>query len=1253
MIIFLLCSTIVDLVRCRTLWLAAPSSSLTSLFTASTAFKALLLVSESWEKSRYLPASLREGRPEEISSVLNRGVFYWLNRLMLRGSRQMLCMDDLYQLSSEMTAEELGSSFLSNWTLIDRNSNNPALLTLQKTLTWPLLAPVFPRAALLALTICQPLLLQQLLAYLSASAETTSGSTGYGIIAAYALVYTGSAIATGFYWHKQYQFITMARGCLVSAISWKTAGLDILEAGDPKAAVSIMSTDVERITDGLRNLHEFWASLIQIAVALYLLERQMGVACIVPIILAVMCGAGSAWTSRLANQRQARWMAAIQERIGMTTAMLSSMKIARMRGLVNTITSTIQESRSREMSYANRWRWSILATSGIAFVPEYLSPMLTFIVYIVQANASGGHFDVTRAFTTISLLTIMTQPLNNLIQSTPGLVGACGCLNRVGRFLSSKDQQDFRDMKLDASLPKALTLPSQISVRDTETMELQPLSKNLATGFLSVGQPMIRITDGSFGWGKDKNVLTDINITIPRGRLTCIVGPVASGKTTLCHAMLGETHASKGQVQVFLSSKAVAFCHQTAYLTNGTIRDNISGFSHADEEWYETVIQACALKEDINAMPKQHDTVVGSGGMNLSGGQRHKVALARAMYARRPLVILDDIFSGLDALSEQHISNEVIGPNGLAHKHNMTVIFATHSLKLLSLADHIVVLSAKGTVEQEGSYNLLRNQAGYVRTLTIKTQNHQQVLPPGSTSAKEVGAEPSEQVAQQDMSRQLGDFAIYRYYLRMAGSISTAKMFCYAITCSASLSLSTYWLKLWTNASSQPGKIDHYKYVGIYALLQCFSLFFIVMLIYQVLIAFATTTGLRLHSILLRAVARATLLFFSTTDNGLITNHFSQDMQLIDMQLNLGLLNLTFCVFIALGQAILIVVSSPWIGLTLPVILAVFYTVQNFYLRTSRQMRFLDLEAKSPLYTNFVETLSGLATLRAFGWTELNLERVRKLLDNSQKPVYLLYMIQRWLTFVVDMIVAIVAVLIAAIAIIRRSDSGSAGIALTQVLSLNITMRGIILMWTEVETCIGSVVRIKKFDETTVSEHLPQEKNEPPADWPYNGKIEFSDMTAIYESAPTQPALRSINLLIRPGEKIGVCGRSGSGKSSLVLSLLRMVEIRSGSLKIDDLDLQHVSRHTIRERINVIPQDTLFLPTTVRANLDPFNETETSAMIEALKMVGLWTYFESNGGLDAKMEGDLLSHGQRQLFSLASAVLKKSQIVILDEATSK
>lgn len=1251
---YLLFSTIFDIVRCRTLWLVAPASPLTRLFTTSTALKAVTLVLEAVEKARYLPRGIWEGRPEETSSILNRSIFYWLNRFMIRGSRHLILPEDLYELDYKLTTNRLAHSYITNWQRLAGTSRHAALYTTFKTLKSSLVITVFPRIILLALTMCQPLLIHKLLHFLTEPIETRPKNVGYGLIVAYALVYIGTAIANGFYWQLHYRLLVMVRGCLVYAVSWQTAKLNIQATQDPKAAVTLMSADVQRIMDGLRQFHDFWASTLQICIAVYLLQKQMGVACVVPIVMSLLCTAIAACMSAESNKRQVAWMEAVQARIGVTSAMLSSIEGVKMRGLIKVFADTIRNYRAGEIKRGNAWRRILLWTIGISYVPEWMSPVATFTVYIIQARSSGQTFDAARGFTTLSLLIIMTQPMNGLVQSIPDLVSTVGCFRRIGEYLSSEEQLDFRTI---AGVEEVGESPRIVSNSDgkgfSESIEMTTKVIRPLTNKLAKGQHFIEITEGSFGWTKDNAVLKSLNICFPKGCLTMIIGPVASGKSTLCKTILGETYASKGQLKIFATSNEVAFCDQTCQLFYGTVRDNIVGFGDFDEAWYEVVLQACALKADVVAMPNQNDTPVGSGGVTLSGGQRQKVALARALYARRSIIVLDDISSGLDPGSEQHVFHNVIGPNGLAQQQGITVIFASNALRFLSFAEHIICLGSDGRVVQQGSYEFIRSQLNHVHIPLSEGDSHDQIATTAEVVAEVANVETAAQLAKDDINRQLGDFAIYRYYFGAAGLTSTILMLTFGLGCSAFFNLSTLWLQIWINAGSKSGRRNDSRYLGVYGVFQSLSVVFLVLTAYAVLILIIRKTGTNLHENLLRTVTSASLAFFSATDKGSIMNRFSQDIQLIDMQLPQALVALVTCALTGTGQIILVVAASPWTGVTLPMVLIIFYFLQKFYLRTSRQLRLLDLEAKSPLYTNFFETLSGLVTIRAFGWTKENLALSQRLLDQSQRPIYLLYMIQRWLTLVIDMVIGCLAIIIVGLAVSQPSNGAFTGVALTQVMLVNLTLRGLVLSWTEVETSIGAVHRVKDFSENTPLEEKPPRTNQPTTEWPQAGKIEFKGVTAAYETALDRPALNNLNLDIWPGEKLGVCGRSGSGKSSLVLTLLRMLDLRSGAIRIDDVDIQDVSGDTIRERLNIIPQHPLIIPGTVRSNLDPSNEHSDTTMIDALKRTQMWPIFAAEGGLDSVVRSEVLSHGQRQLFCLTAAILRNPRVVILDEFTSK
>jgi ABC-type multidrug transport system fused ATPase/permease subunit len=351
---------------------------------------------------------------------------------------------------------------------------------------------------------------------------------------------------------------------------------------------------------------------------------------------------------------------------------------------------------------------------------------------------------------------------------------------------------------------------------------------------------------------------------------------------------------------------------------------------------------------------------------------------------------------------------------------------------------------------------------------------------------------------------------------------------------------------------------------------------------------------------------------------------------------------------------ILMCLSAGYFLITMPAVVLSLWLLQKFYLRTSRQIRLLDLEAKSPLYAHFLESLSGLVTIRAFGWSDHFERKNLELLDTSQKPYYLLYCIQRWLALVLDLIVTGMAIILMVLVVQLRDkiSPGHVGLALLNVMSFSETLANIIKNWTQLETSLGAIARIRSFAESTADENRPEEHHIVPEKWPMHGAIEFKNIIASY-SADSDPVIRNINVSVKAGEKIGICGRSGSGKSSLITTLFRMLEISDkSSITIDGIDISTLPRQEVRARLNAIPQEPFFLKGTVRWNADPYGLHNDAEIIAAISRVRLWPLVQTKGGLDAELDMEFFSHGQRQLFCLARAILRKSSIVVMDEATS-
>ncbi|KAJ3568453.1 hypothetical protein NPX13_g6414 [Xylaria arbuscula] len=1200
---YLSLTILLDIAQARTFWLASstqPEKASTVIFTTALAVKVVIEILEAQKKTRWLEWDKNGHSPEETCGVYSLGLYSWLNKLALEGYQKILRVQDLYPLDTTMASAHLQSRFKEHFKSSSFvGSKYRLLLILSRTLQRQLVLPVIPRLALLGFTLSQPFFIESLIGYLARPAASVSANTGYGLIGASSLIYGGIALSTALYWYFQYH--------------------------------------IERIDQGFRSLHEIWANTAQVAISAFLLYKQLGSAFAVPIVIVIICALGILAPIKYTARGQRLWMDEIQRRVGLTSNVIASMKNLKISGLTTPVTSFVQKLRVSELATSKEYRRLVLISATLAYIPLLTSPFLTFAI-------AQQTLDVTKIYTSLSYLLLMTHPLSQLFQSFPLVVGGIECLHRIQSFLESEDRHDYR------------TISSPGGAEEKTAISQPGLEVNSA-----LDGPVISIEAGKFGWLPDQAVLNDINIFVGKGSLTMVVGPIGSGKSSLCKALLGEIPYCHGKVTINMRSSQVGYCEQAPFLSNGSIRDNIVGFSPFDEARYAEVIDATLLHEDCRTLLQGHDTIIGSNGITLSGGQKQRVALTRALYLQTDLLVLDDVFSGLDADTGDQVFGRIFGRTGLLKNRGTSVVLCTHSPESLPNADYIIALE-NGRIVEQGGFNELNVDGGYIHGLYIKatldtdtsTTDTELKVDRTVSPATQCPVEPTASEAP-DPTRQTGDLDVYKIYFKSMGWSLTILFFFFDITHGVFVNFPTVWLSYWAvdGTSANPSHTDSY-YIGLYSLYQIAALFSLAALAFLLLLTGVSRAGASLHHTALKTMVHAPLRFFTTTDQGVILNLFSQDLNLVDNDLPGALLNTIISVFVAIGQAAVIASSVPYLAISYPFIGAILYVLQRFYLRTSRQLRLLDLEAKSPLYTHFLDTARGIDTLRAFDVISQNRAKNLHLLDTSQQPAYLLIMIQQWLAVVLNLVVGVIAILLMSLATQLRSSSGITGASLVTLLGFGESLGGIIISYTQLETSIGAISRLKSFSDAVRPEERDNEDIHPCRDWPEKGDVSIQNVSASY-SVPEEEgakdttaglALHDISLHIRSGEKVAICGRTGSGKSSLIALLLKLLEplpTTPDCVRIDNVSLARLDRTAIRQQITAIPQDAVFLPegSTFFANMDPSEAASLEDAQAALQAVGLWDFVQERGGLKASMAEGTLSQGQRQLFSPARAILRR------------
>jgi ATP-binding cassette subfamily C (CFTR/MRP) protein 1 len=638
---YLLLTLPFDAAELRTRWLRGENPAGNGVASAILGIKLLILISEAIEKRGLLFPPYADPSPEATSGLYSRGLFWWLNPLFRLGFRNVVNGDDLFAADGDLLSKSLKIRFSRHWA--DRMPSPPTytfqLLTFcagkrypkNHTLVWvmlrtmlrPLSVAVFPRLALTFFRFMQPLLISSITELVSEPNSDSASNRGWGLTVAFGLVYISLAIAGGAYQHQANRMATMVRGSLVNAIYAQTLELSITSLSE-SAAITLMSSDVERICDAILPIHSMWSSPMEIALAIWLLQKEVGLALLGPLFITALAISGPFLVSRHMGNAQKTWIERIQTRIDTTAKMLQAMKGVKMLGFSSKMSSIASQLRLDEIAKSLKMRKLFVAMIAFGNMSDIFAPGATFAIYIIMARVNGQTLDVTSAFTALSLIALLVAPIRAIVFTTPPLIAAVGCFDRIQTFLSSPTKRDHRlllpPLQSRSKGIARLAIPAKNTTVNSE-IELEDTTPRTNTNSSSA---IISVRNLTLAWSDEGSpVIDDVSFDFQPGHLTMIIGPVGCGKSSLLQGLLGETPSSKGTV--YINRACAAFVNQTSWIQNSSIRDNIIGVSIFEPEWYAKVVCACAFDTDIETFPEGDNTKVGSAGTALSGGQRLRI----------------------------------------------------------------------------------------------------------------------------------------------------------------------------------------------------------------------------------------------------------------------------------------------------------------------------------------------------------------------------------------------------------------------------------------------------------------------------------------------------------------------------------------------------------------------------------------------------------------------------------------------------
>uniref|UniRef100_A0A671LHG9 Canalicular multispecific organic anion transporter 2-like n=1 Tax=Sinocyclocheilus anshuiensis TaxID=1608454 RepID=A0A671LHG9_9TELE len=1165
--------------------------------------------------------------PETTAGFLSKMTFWWFTSMAIKGYKSPLENKDLWSLNKHDSSELVVPNLLNEWEVEKSKSvkeqaafrkagpgaepnhvsvspeEEEVLLSKRKEAR----QPSFLRALLRAfgpyfLIGSAFKLLQDLITFVNPQlmlidfTKQPQAPSWWGYSLAF-LMFSASLLQTLIlHQHFQYCFVTgmRLRSGIIGAIYRKSLVItnEAKRSSTVGEVVNLMSVDAQRFMDLTTFLNMLWSAPLQIVLALFFLWQNLGPSVLAGVAVMVLLIPFNAFIAMKTRSYQVEQMKYKDERIKLMNEILNGIKVLKLYAWETSFKQKILQIRQKELNVLRKTAYlSALSTMAWTSAP-FLVALTTFAVFVtVDVN---NVLDAEKAFVSLSLFNILRFPLNMLPQVISSIVQASVSLKRIQGFLSH-DELD----------------PESVDRRNN--------------------------TSGN--------------------------SPHSSHTSLVC-ALLGEMEKLEGQISI---QGSVAYVPQQAWIQNATLRDNILFGRPYAEQKYRCVLEACALTPDLEVLPGGDQTEIGEKGINLSGGQRQRVSLARALYSEADVYLLDDPLSAVDAHVAKHIFDNVIGPEGALK--GKTRILVTHGISFLPQVHNILVL-VEGRVSEMGSYQDLLKQNGafadcfgFVTSAFTKRGSRQTLL---LTSCNLHVVFPvknhlvSHSVEQKEASWTLMasyvKLKVYWEYAKAVGPLLSL-FICVLYGCQSATSIgANVWLSEWTNDALLNRTQDRvHMRVGVYAALGISQ---------GVLVMFSSFTlalgkiqaARKLHQTLLDNKFHTPQSFFDTTPIGRIINRFSKDIYVIDEVLPSTVLMFLGTFFASLSTMIVIIFSTPIFALVIVPLMLLYWWVQRFYVATSRQLKRLESVSRSPIYSHFSETVTGTSVIRAYGRNTAFVLLSDMKVDENQKSYYPGIVSNRWLGVRIEFIGNCIVLFAALFAVIGKEklSPGLVGLSVSYALQVTMSLNWMVRMTSDLESNIVAVERVKEYSETATEAPWIVKDKQPPPDWPPKGNVEFIDYSVRYREG-LDLVLRNISLEIKGGEKIGIVGRTGAGKSSMTLCLFRLLEAADGEIVIDEVKISEIGLHDLRSKLTIIPQEPVLFSGTLRMNLDPFEKYSDEEVWKVLELSHLKKFVSNQPSkleLECSEGGENLSVGQRQLVCLARALLRKTRILVLDEATA-